>query len=57
MLLAIQLLQGVIGYVQYFTGLPVLGVVLHMVGIGVLTAATAHVYWRMRDVVQPVAAG
>jgi cytochrome c oxidase assembly protein subunit 15 len=57
MLLAIQCLQGVIGYVQYVTGLPVLGVVLHMVGVGVLTAATAHVYWRMRDVVRPVEAG
>ena len=57
MLLAVQCLQGVIGYVQYFTGLPVLAVILHMVGIGVLTAATAHVYWRMRDVVRPVEAG
>lgn len=56
-LLGVQFLQGVIGYVQYFTGLPVLGVVLHMLGIGVLTAATTHVYWRLRDVVRPSEAG
>lgn len=30
--LAISLLQGVIGYVQYFTGLPVVLVALHLIG-------------------------
>lgn len=49
-LLAVQLVQGVIGYVQYFTGLPIVGVALHMAGLAVLTAATAHVFWRLRDV-------
>jgi cytochrome c oxidase assembly protein subunit 15 len=29
-LLVVELLQGVIGYVQYFTGLPVVAVLLHM---------------------------
>jgi len=32
LLLAISLLQGVIGYVQYFTGLPVVLVALHLLG-------------------------
>ena len=35
-------------------GIPFQGVIG---GIGVLTAATAHVYWRMRDVVRPGEAG
>ena len=56
-LLAVQLLQGVIGYVQYFTGLPVLGVALHMTGLAVLTAFTAHVVWRMREVAPVADAG
>lgn len=38
LLFAVELLQGVIGYVQYFTGLPELLVVLHMLGAGLLTA-------------------
>ena len=56
-LLAVQLLQGVIGYVQYFTGLPIVGVALHMAGLAVLTATTAHVFWRLRDVVVKANAG
>ena len=56
-LLAVQLLQGVIGYVQYFTGLPIVGVALHMAGLAVLTAATTHVFWRLRDVVVTANAG
>ena len=38
-------------------GPAALVVVLHMLGIGLLAAATAHVYWRMRDVVRPAEAG
>ena len=34
-------LQGVIGYLQYFLGLPVGIVILHMVGLTVLTAAVS----------------
>ena len=34
-------LQGLIGYAQYFLGLPVGIVILHMVGLTVLTAAAA----------------
>ncbi len=37
--LAVSLLQGVIGYVQYFTGLPVALVSLHMLGAALLTVA------------------
>ncbi len=38
-LAAVTLAQGLIGYVQYFTGLPALLVGLHMLGAGLLTAA------------------
>lgn len=40
-LLATVLLQGVIGYLQYFLGVPAGIVALHMVGLTLLTAATA----------------
>lgn len=43
-LLAVELLQGAIGYVQYFTSLP-LGVVLaHMVGTSVFVVAIGHLW-------------
>lgn len=35
-LVAVTLLQGLIGYVQYFTGLPVILVAAHMLGAGLL---------------------
>ena len=38
-LLGVTLLQGVIGYVQYFTGLPVVLVGLHMLGAVLLTVS------------------
>jgi cytochrome c oxidase assembly protein subunit 15 len=56
-LLAVQLAQGIIGYIQYFTGLPTVGVALHMAGVAVLTAATVHVFWRLRDVAVTANAG
>ena len=37
--LAVTLAQGVIGYAQYFTGLPVLLVLLHMLGASLLVVA------------------
>jgi len=40
-LILASLLQGAIGYVQYFTGLPILIVELHLVGVAVLSAAMA----------------
>ena len=38
-LLVVTLAQGAIGYVQYFTGLPVSLVTLHMLGSALLTVA------------------
>ena len=42
-LFGVELAQGVIGYAQYFTGLPIVLVGLHMLGAAVLTAAAANV--------------
>ncbi|GAA1874214.1 COX15/CtaA family protein [Lapillicoccus jejuensis] len=42
-LLAVELAQGVVGFVQYFTGLPVAVVALHLVGACVLVAAVTWV--------------
>ncbi|MFI2102682.1 heme A synthase [Isoptericola sp. NPDC019693] len=47
-LLAVTLAQGLIGYVQYFTGLPELLVGFHLVGAGCLTWATANAVLRLR---------
>lgn len=47
-LLAATLLQGVIGYTQYFLALPIGLVALHMVGAGVLTTATTWMLLAMR---------
>jgi len=48
LLLAVTLAQGLIGYVQYFTGLPELLVGFHLVGAGCLTWATANAVLRLR---------
>ena len=37
-LLGVELAQGVVGFVQYFTDLPILLVGIHLLGAGVLTA-------------------
>ncbi|MCZ2829375.1 COX15/CtaA family protein [Modestobacter sp. VKM Ac-2986] len=47
-LLVVELLQGVIGYVQYFTGLPVVAVLLHMAGAVLITVYTARLVWSVR---------
>ena len=54
-LLAVTLLQGLIGYVQYFTGLPVVLVGLHMLGAVLLTAALTWflLTLRTRDLAAP----
>ncbi|MDM8085967.1 COX15/CtaA family protein [Cellulomonas cellasea] len=39
LLVAVTLAQGLVGYVQYFTGLPALLVGVHMLGAGLLAAA------------------
>jgi cytochrome c oxidase assembly protein subunit 15 len=57
-LLAVTLLQGVIGYVQYFTGLPVVLVGMHMLGAVLLTASLTWfvLSLRTRDLVVPATA-
>jgi len=47
-LLVVQVAQGVIGYVQYFTDLPVVLVLLHMLGAVLVTAYTARLAWSVR---------
>jgi len=47
-LLAVALAQGLVGYVQYFTGLPELLVGVHLVGAGCLAWATANAVLRLR---------
>jgi heme a synthase len=47
--LVVTLLQGVIGYVQYFTGLPVALVSLHMLGAALLTLALT---WAQRSTIE-----
>jgi heme a synthase len=47
-LLVVQLLQGVIGFAQYFTGLPILLVLLHMLGAALIAAFTARLVWSVR---------
>ena len=47
-LLVVQLAQGLVGYVQYFTGLPIVLVLLHMLGAVLITAYTARLLWAVR---------
>jgi cytochrome c oxidase assembly protein subunit 15 len=47
-LLLVELAQGVVGYVQYFTELPVVLVLLHMAGAVLITACTARLVWSVR---------
>jgi cytochrome c oxidase assembly protein subunit 15 len=47
-LLVIQLAQGVVGFVQYFTDLPILLVLLHMAGAVLIAAFTARLMWSVR---------
>ena len=47
-LLVVQLLQGVVGFVQYFTHLPVALVLLHMLGAVLTTVCTARLVWSVR---------
>jgi len=47
-LLLVQLAQGVVGYVQYFTDLPIALVLLHMLGAVLVTALTARLVWSVR---------
>jgi cytochrome c oxidase assembly protein subunit 15 len=47
-LLIVEVLQGVIGYVQYFTHVPALLVLLHMAGAVLITVYTARLLWSVR---------
>jgi cytochrome c oxidase assembly protein subunit 15 len=47
-LLVVQLAQGVVGFVQYFTDLPILLVLLHMLGAVLIAAFTARLVWAVR---------
>ena len=55
LLLGLQLAQGLVGFVQYFTGLPEVLVGIHLLGAGVLAASTTWVLLRVRhpEPVQP----
>lgn len=48
-LFAAELAQGVIGYVQYFTGVPAQLVALHMLGSALMWIATLRVLFALRD--------
>jgi heme a synthase len=48
-LLVIELAQGLIGFVQYFTHLPVLLVGFHMLGAALVWTATLAVLWSQRE--------
>lgn len=56
-LLAVELSQGVLGFVQYFTNLPVVLVALHLAGacLIVVTAVQAVLALRVRGAVRPTA--
>jgi cytochrome c oxidase assembly protein subunit 15 len=49
LLLAVELAQGVIGFAQYFTGLPELLVGLHLLGAALTSAAIAWVVLAARE--------
>jgi cytochrome c oxidase assembly protein subunit 15 len=48
-LLVVTLAQGLVGYVQYFTGLPELLVGVHMLGAALLTAAVTWSVLTLRE--------
>jgi heme a synthase len=47
-LLVVQLAQGLVGFVQYFTDLPIALVLVHMLGAVLITAFTARLVWSVR---------
>ena len=48
-LLIIELAQGLIGFIQYFTHLPVILVGAHMLGACLVWVATLSVLWSLRE--------
>nr|NLI51018.1 heme A synthase [Propionibacterium sp.] len=55
--LAVEMLQGVIGYVQYFAHLPVALVFAHMVGTTLFVAAVGHLWLSTRRPRPPAVRG
>ncbi len=53
--IALACAQGLVGVVQYFTGVPAVLVVLHVAGAVLVTAATAALWASMRQRTQPEA--
>ncbi len=49
-LAAVEVMQAVVGFVQYFADLPIAVVMLHMLGAGLVIAASS---WQLVSVVQP----
>ncbi|MFI7605274.1 heme A synthase [Micromonospora sp. NPDC049366] len=49
LLLAVELSQGVVGFVQYFTHLPAVLVGAHMLGSCLVLLAALHVQWATRE--------
>jgi cytochrome c oxidase assembly protein subunit 15 len=47
-LLVVELAQGLVGFVQYFTHLPVVLVLVHMLGAVLVTAFAARLVWSVR---------
>ena len=47
-LLVVELVQGLVGYVQYVTDLPIALVLLHLAGAVLTTAFAARLVWSVR---------
>jgi cytochrome c oxidase assembly protein subunit 15 len=48
-LAAVEVLQATVGFVQYFAGLPIGVVMLHMLGAGLVVAAATWLLVTVRD--------
>lgn len=42
-----SLLQGLVGYLQYFNGLPIWIVAFHMIGVAVIAAVVGNMFWAL----------
>jgi cytochrome c oxidase assembly protein subunit 15 len=49
LLVVVELAQGLIGFIQYFTHLPVILVAAHMLGACLVWVATLNVLWSLRE--------
>jgi cytochrome c oxidase assembly protein subunit 15 len=47
-LLIVELAQGIVGFVQYFTKLPIALVLVHMLGAVLITAFATRLLWSLR---------